>query len=145
MWNTGARMPMSLRTAIFACFVFLASFARANVADGPSARQRNTDPQVLRRTAMNSGGNANRGKAVFVAATAQCALCHKVHGQGGDVGPDLSQIGGKFDRTHLIESILDPSAEILQGYQSTVIETKSGRVITGIVKSESAEAVVLAD
>ena len=33
---------------------------------------------------MNSGGNSKRGKAVFAAATAQCALCHKVRGQGGD-------------------------------------------------------------
>src|SRR5713226_3202624 len=99
----------------------------------------------LRRTAMNSGGNAEHGKVVFESAKAQCAICHKVRGQGGEVGPDLSQIGGKFDRTHLIESILDPSTEILQGYQTTVIETKSGRLLTGIVKSESATAVVLMD
>jgi putative heme-binding domain-containing protein len=99
----------------------------------------------LRQAAMNNGGNAERGKVIFLSAEAQCAICHKVHGQGGEVGPDLSQIGGKFDRTHLIESILDPSAEILQGYQTTVIETKSGRVMTGIVKSESASAVVLMD
>jgi putative heme-binding domain-containing protein len=99
----------------------------------------------LRQAAMNSGGNADRGKVIFVSAKAQCAICHKVHGHGGEVGPDLSQIGGKFDRTHLIESILDPSAEILQGYQTTVIETKAGRVMTGIVKSESATAVVLMD
>src|SRR5438552_847687 len=111
-------------------------------ADDPTTK---ANANNLRQAAMNNGGNPDRGKKVFLSASAQCALCHKVHGQGGDVGPDLSQIGGKFDRTHLIEAILDPSAEILQGYQSTVIETKSGRVITGIVKSESAEAVVLAD
>jgi putative heme-binding domain-containing protein len=92
---------------------------------------------------MNKGGDSARGKIVFLSAKAQCAPCHKVDGQGGDVGPDLSQIGGKFDRTHLIESILDPSAEILQGYQATVIEDKSGRVAKGIVKSESAGAITL--
>src|SRR5262249_49492868 len=74
-----------------------------------------------------------------------CASCHKVHGQGGDVGPDLSQVGGKFDRTHLIESILDPSVEITQGYHATIIETKSGRLLTGLVKSESATAITLLD
>jgi putative heme-binding domain-containing protein len=99
----------------------------------------------LRRAAMNTGGDAARGKTVFFSAKAQCAPCHKVNGQGRDVGPDLSQIGGKFDRTHLIESILDPSAEVLQGYQATIIETKSGRVWTGIIKSESATAVTLMD
>jgi putative heme-binding domain-containing protein len=94
---------------------------------------------------MNSGGDARRGKAVYLSTAARCANCHKVHGQGGDVGPDLSQIGGKFDRTHLIESILDPSAEIPQGYHATVIETRAGRVFIGIVKSESAKEVNLLD
>jgi putative heme-binding domain-containing protein len=94
---------------------------------------------------MNTSGNAERGKAIFASPTATCAICHKVGGRGGETGPDLSQIGGKFDRTHLIESILDPSAEILQGYQATVIETRSGRVLSGIVKTESATEVTLLD
>src|SRR5207244_3331012 len=111
-------------------------------ADDPTTK---ANANNLRQAAMNNGGNPDRGKKVFLSAKAQCAPCHKVHGQGGDVGPDLSQIGGKFDRTHLIESILDPSAEILQGFQSTVIVTKAGRVVTGIVKSESATAVTLVD
>ncbi|HEY1377080.1 MAG TPA: PQQ-dependent sugar dehydrogenase [Gemmataceae bacterium] len=103
------------------------------------------DPDALRRAAMNDGGDARRGKAVFAAAATHCAACHKVHGQGGDAGPDLSQVGGKFDRTHLIEAVLDPSAEILQGYHATVIETRAGRVFVGIVKSESPAAVTLLD
>jgi glucose/arabinose dehydrogenase len=45
----------------------------------------------------------------------------------------------------LIESILNPSGEILQGYQATIIETKSGRSVTGIVKSESETVVTLMD
>src|SRR5262249_40073528 len=102
-----------------------------------------TDPDALRQAAMNNSGNPERGKAMFAWAARQCATCHKVHGKGGDVGPDLSQVGGKFDRTHLIESILNPSAEILQGYQATIIETKSGRSLTGIVKSESETSVTL--
>jgi putative heme-binding domain-containing protein len=101
------------------------------------------NPSALRQAALTKAGNPERGKALFASSTARCAICHKVHGQGGDVGPDLSQIGGKFDRPHLIESILDPSAEILQGYHTTVIQTKSGRVFTGIVKSESSRAVTL--
>ena len=103
------------------------------------------DRFALRQAAMNNGGDAKRGKAIYLSAAAQCAICHKVQGQGGDLGPDLSQIGGKFDRTHLIESILDPSSEILQGYHATIIETKSGRIYTGIVKSESPTSVTMRD
>lgn len=100
---------------------------------------------ALRRTAMNKGGDSKRGKAIYFSQTTKCATCHKVRGQGGEVGPDLSLVGGKLDRTHLIESILDPSAEILQGYHTTVVETKSGRIYNGIVKSESSTSLTLVD
>src|SRR5262249_26250192 len=126
--------------SIFACTLIALIDSQAIFAD--SGTNKTND---LRRTAMNSGGNADRGKVIFESTSAQCAVCHKVHGKGGEVGPDVSQIGGTFDRTHLLESILDPSAEVLQGYQTTVIETKSGRVLTGIVKSESATGLTLVD
>jgi putative heme-binding domain-containing protein len=100
---------------------------------------------ALRREAMNRAGDPKRGQAVYLSAAAKCATCHTVRGQGREVGPDLSQIGGKFDRTHLIEAVLDPSAEIPQGYHTTVIETRSGRIVTGIVTSDSAAAVTLRD
>jgi putative heme-binding domain-containing protein len=100
---------------------------------------------ALRQAAMNQAGDPKRGKAIYLSAAARCATCHKVHGQGGDLGPDLSQVGGKLDRTHQIEAILDPSAEIPQGYHATVIETRSGRVLSGIVKAESATAITLLD
>ncbi len=103
------------------------------------------DLDALRRAAANNGGDPKRGKAVYASAKTKCANCHKVHGQGGDVGPDLSQIGGKFDRTHLSESILDPSAEITQGYHGTILQTKAGRSLTGIVKAESPTTVTLLD
>jgi len=135
---------MCLRLAV-TCILLIGCAAESEAGDAKAGKQTKSDPQVLRRTAMNNGGDATRGKAVFASAAAKCSVCHRVRGQGGDVGPDLSQIGGKFDRTHLIESILDPSTEILQGYRSTIIETKAGRVITGIIKTESPSAVVLVD
>ena len=81
----------------------------------------------------------------FLTQAAKCLVCHKVQGKGGDVGPDLSQVGGKFDRTHLIESILDPSAQIPEGFYATTIATTAGRFLTGIVKAESAEEILLLD
>jgi putative heme-binding domain-containing protein len=94
---------------------------------------------------MNSAGDPKRGKAIFGSPKTRCATCHKVHGQGGAAGPDLSLVGGKLDRTHLIESILNPSAEIAQGYHATTIHTTSGRIFTGILRSESSTAVTLLD
>jgi putative heme-binding domain-containing protein len=94
---------------------------------------------------MNTGGNASRGKILFSSSSTTCMVCHRVNGQGGDVGPDLSQVGGKLDRTHLIESVLNPSAEISPDYRSTILMTKAGRVVTGIVKAETATAITLVD
>ena len=96
---------------------------------------------------MNNGGSADRGKTLFASRPgAAVPPVTRPTVRAGEVGPDLSQIGGKFDRTSpLIESILDPSAEILQGYQSWVIRTTSERTITGIIKSESKTAVALMD
>lgn len=114
------------------------------LASGPLAAQTSA-PDALRRAAMNDSGDARRGKAVFLSRAARCLLCHKVQGEGADLGPDLSQVGGKLDRTHLIESVLDPSAEIPQGFHTTLIETKSGQVFAGLLKSESAAAITLRD
>ncbi|MFQ5626567.1 MAG: c-type cytochrome [Methyloligellaceae bacterium] len=47
----------------------------------------------------------------------QCRVCHKVAGEGGDVGPDLTHVGSKRDKDFLRRSILDPNAEITKGYE----------------------------
>jgi putative heme-binding domain-containing protein len=117
----------------------------AQKAGGSKKPGRPADLNALRQAAMNQAGNPERGKAIYLSAAARCATCHRIHGQGVEFGPDLSQVGGKLDRTHLIEAILDPSAEIPAGYHATTVETKSGRVFTGIVKSESAMAITLQD
>jgi putative heme-binding domain-containing protein len=103
------------------------------------------DPNEQRRAAMNSGGNAAKGKELFVSTSLKCAVCHKVAGQGGEAGPDLSLVAGKFDRTHLIESVLDPSAQILEGFRTTRVELKDGRTLTGIVSGESEGGFTLVD
>jgi putative heme-binding domain-containing protein len=126
-------------------FVGLAALFILGLAPLRADAPKKADPDALRRAATINAGRPERGKAVFASAAAKCAVCHKVHGKGGEVGPDLSQIGGKFDRPHLIESILDPSAEIPQGYHSTLIETKAGRSFIGIVKSETKTALTLMD
>ncbi len=45
-----------------------------------------------------------------------CVACHKLAGKGGEIGPDLSQIGASKDASYLRQAILDPAAEIVEGY-----------------------------
>ena len=57
----------------------------------------------------------------------------------------LPGAGGKFDRAHLVESILEPSRQIVEGYRSTILALSDGRVLTGIVREESTDSLILMD
>ena len=96
--------------------------------------------------ALRHAGDPENGKRLFAdKQRTKCAVCHKVAGQGGDVGVDLSSIGGKFDRPHLIESMLEPSRQIVEGYRTTNLLLDDGRVISGIVKKQSEGRIEIAD
>lgn len=93
---------------------------------------------------VGNPGDAERGRQVFINLNGlACVKCHRVAGQGGDVGPDLTQIGVQFDRNALAESILWPSRVVREGYQQTVLELKDGETVSGLVKGETAESITL--
>jgi putative heme-binding domain-containing protein len=103
-------------------------------------------PAELRQFALTHTGDPEAGKKLFSEPKIlRCAACHRVNGKGEDVGPDLSQIGGKFDRPHLIESILEPSRQIVEGYRTTTIVTSDGKTWSGIVRDESKDGLVLVE
>jgi putative heme-binding domain-containing protein len=116
----------------------------------PDGQRPPSDPAAEReaytRHALTNRGDAARGRAVFEDEKgAGCVRCHRVRGKGGEVGPDLSSIGGKYAREHLIESVLEPSRQIVEGYRSTVLALDDGRVLTGLVKAETADRLTLVD
>ena len=85
-----------------------------------------------------AGGNVAAGKKVFFEkAEASCLRCHKVNGEGGEAGPDLTGIASKVDRAYLLESIVNPGAKIAEGFESVSIELKNGQVYVGILKGET--------
>jgi quinoprotein glucose dehydrogenase len=92
------------------------------------------------------GGDARRGRRIFFERTeAQCQRCHKINGQGGEVGPVLSDVGAKRDRAYLLRSIVTPDAEIAEGFETLVVATSDGQVLTGIVKEDSEDSILLMD
>jgi putative heme-binding domain-containing protein len=98
------------------------------------------------RFALATRGEAARGRVVFDDRDeAGCIKCHRVRGMGSDIGPDLSNVGGKFGREHLIESVLEPSRQIVEGYRPTAFATGDGRVLTGLVRRETADQLTLVD
>lgn len=84
-------------------------------------------------------GNPYAGEAFF---TQKCAACHKLFHKGGNVGPDLTPYQrGNLDT--LLTSIVDPSAEIREGFQQTVLLTTDGRILTGFIVDEDTQIVTL--
>jgi putative heme-binding domain-containing protein len=91
-------------------------------------------------------GQAERGKQLFhKAAGVQCRNCHRIAGEGTELGPDLSQIGKKLDRVKLLESILEPSKNIDPHYVTWVVETTAGQVVSGLLVRKDESEIVLKD
>lgn len=84
------------------------------------------------------GGDPQRGSNIFAGGGAsECMRCHMVNWSGGDVGPDLSNIGNLHDNAYLLQSIVDVGAAIAPGYGTIVLNMKDGVSITGIYQGET--------
>lgn len=94
---------------------------------------------------MPAGRSFEVGKTLF--KTANCVGCHKLNGEGRELGPDLTKIEpSKHNVDHLLRSILEPSKEIAEKYQSHTLVLTSGKVVTGMIVSETpTEIKLLAD
>jgi len=86
-------------------------------------------------------GDPAAGKVLF---TEHCAKCHKLHGEGNQVGPDLTT-ANRSDREFLLVSMVDPSANVRKEFLSHVAQTVDGRVLTGIVVDETDAELTLLD
>ena len=93
--------------------------------------------------AMSRNGNPVLGEKLFSAKVTQCTLCNSTDGNGRMAVSDLAAAGDKFARADLIQSILEPSANIMTGYSLSVIKTKDNAVFSGIIKHSSAEQLVI--
>lgn len=126
-----------------------AAKARAENKDVAEATQKwldsldANDPLAKDRLALE-GGDKERGRAIFFGkAEVYCVRCHKVAGIGGEVGPDLSAIAKEKDRAYLLESIVLPSKTIAKDFESVLIQDVNGRVLTGVLKSKTADVITL--
>lgn len=91
-------------------------------------------------------GDVNRGRVIFdKSSAAQCKKCHAVQGFGGSLGPELTNIGKKYERKVLLETIIDPSKAIAPEFVPQVLETKGGAVYAGFVVERTPKFVVLKD
>ena len=88
------------------------------------------------------GGDPGNGQLVFKRV---CAACHKVGTDGATLGPALAGVGSRLKPAKIVESIVDPNAEVAEQYLSTSVLTDDGRSIVGLVVSETPESLVIFD
>ncbi|MFN0050774.1 MAG: HEAT repeat domain-containing protein [Planctomycetales bacterium] len=109
-------------------------------------RGSSAEHERLAQYALQSTGQADRGRELFFnAEKTLCVKCHRLGDQGGRIGPDLTGVGSRFARMHLIESILEPGRTIAPSYETLTVELSSGRVVSGVRVSETETHLTLGD
>jgi len=89
-------------------------------------------------------GDVAKGRAVFERAESSCITCHKIGNLGVDFAPALSEIGTKLPKEAIYEAIINPNAGVSMGFETTQLTLKDGGAGLGIVRSETADEIVLA-
>lgn len=102
--------------------------------------ERASAEEVLKRL---STADAERGADLFFSrtATTNCAACHRIAGRGRSFGPDLSGVAIRSKPEAIVQSILEPSAAITEGFQLQTFLLDSGLTVSGAVLEESAAEV----
>ena len=90
-------------------------------------------------------GNIERGERIFARKDLACLKCHMVRNVGGKLGPDLTTVGAYMTPESLLDSILNPSRAIKQGYETTLVVRNSGRVVSGSLQRKTETAVIIRD
>lgn len=90
-----------------------------------------------------AGGDRSRGRALFFGELAKCSKCHAVAGQGGVIGPDLTNLVHR-DYASVLRDVREPSFAIHPDHIAQVVAMRDGRVLTGVPRSEG-DAILLGD
>jgi putative heme-binding domain-containing protein len=100
-------------------------------------------PLAAYQFALNGGDPHFGAQQFFNNQILPCSRCHKVGGDGGDAGPNLSRIGAQHPPEYLLESVVKPSAHLAPGFDLVTFTLASGETESGSVVSESATAIVV--
>ena len=94
----------------------------------------------LLQAKVNRPDNLPRGRALFQRT---CAQCHKLYGEGGEIGPDITG-SNRNNLDYLLTNMLDPNAEIPNDYRTTILRTKDNRVLVGVIRRSEGQSVTIA-
>ena len=110
------------------------------LATGPTPEKKKEAERI--KAVIKTGlGDAEKGKLQF---TARCAICHKLFGEGGAIGPELTG----YDRTNAdfwLDNLFTPSLEIREGFGAYIVKTKGGQILSGLMDAQDANGIVIKD
>ncbi len=98
---------------------------------------------MMQRVAIE--GDSHKGESIYRRAQLQCIVCHAIGGAGGIIGPDLVSIGSSAPVDYLVDSLLQPSVKIKEGYHTTLVTLKNGDSFAGAIAREDANEIVVRD
>lgn len=109
----------------------------------PEAQE--TKPAADNLTAWNklleTPGDAESGRRLFFSSIGpRCGVCHQHDGRGGQVGPDLTNLGRSNNREQIIASILQPSREVAPHFQAWSLVTKDGKTLLGLRQPKAGDS-----
>lgn len=107
--------------------------------DGATTEQMREQIDRLSGTIRDGSGTPYAGKKLF---TANCAKCHTLFGQGGQIGPDLTSYK-RDDVANMLANIVNPSAEVREGFETYQVLTDDGRVVSGFLVDRDNQVIVL--
>lgn len=118
------------------------SAAAGVAADAPPP----TPEQVAQMVnAVEKHGNAQRGEQIFRRGDLSCMRCHSVSRAGGQVGPDLSAVGGSSPLDYVANSILNPNLAVKEQFVTRVFETSDGLLLSGVLIDRDENRIRLRD
>ena len=135
-------MPCRLEWFPLMCIVWQVSTLVCAGA-GTLEDQLRSEPIEYLIRAVREQGDAARGAIVFHQPHVACTKCHAVVDRENPLGPDLTRLPPDVNDAHLVESVLEPSKLIRQGYEAVSVITAEGRNLTGILVRDEPNTLVL--
>ena len=105
--------------------------AQLAFALGAASEARPRDAEGWQRAVTAVPGLPDVGRRVFFSTASACSQCHAMESRGGELGPDLTNVGQSKTLRQILNAILDPSADVSPEYQGWYIRTRTGDVHTG--------------
>ena len=102
-------------------------------------------PDLDQLLAQIQHANTDRGAEIYQRADLACVSCHSLNGVGGKVGPDLGSSGAFMTPAGILQSILEPSAAIKQGYETVLVTLKDGKILSGTLQRKTETEALIRD